>query len=119
MDKYFDAQYDPRLDVQVDDVHLPDGLISDEAFGGWTRMLANLEERKERKREDKAQRAEDKLARRAARERGEKVPSKRRREADKELASSLNTTISQPGTSTMMELEYTKRGGTREWDQGK
>ncbi len=65
MDKYFEAKYDPMLDFPVpDDMDLPDGIITDEAFEGWNLMLRRLEERKHLK----LQKSEGRIAKREAKE---------------------------------------------------
>ena len=56
MDKYFDANYDPRLDVSVDD--LTDGrtgFIAEGNFDEWSDMLERMKLQKEF-RQEKAER---------------------------------------------------------------
>lgn len=49
MDKYFEASYDPRLDVSVAELTDPYGFIAEGNFDEWTHMLDVLKTRKEEK----------------------------------------------------------------------
>lgn len=97
MDKYFASDYDPRLDVESSLLD-SSGLIPPGAFDNWDWMLqivkARREEKEERKRLEKLHRSgkhEEPI--------GSSV-------ANKEMVDALS-------------MKYTKRGGVREWDEGK
>lgn len=103
MDKYFDESYDPRLDVEP--LPLPTipatGLISDAEFEGWDAMLELIKLR----RQDK----EDKMALERA-----GIPAKR--------SKSGVIVADRPDVdagSSLLSIEYAKKGMVREWDMGK
>ena len=100
MDKYFDDDYDPRLDVAPLTVPtIPaTGLISDAEFAGWDAMLEIIRQRREDKVEKKRL------------ERWGITPDNEKKKKGAE------------GTSEavdIMSIEYKKRGSVREWDLGK
>ena len=102
MDKYFETDYDPRLDVAPLAVPtIPStGLISDAEFEGWDAMLEVIRQRREDKEEKKRL------------DRWGITPDK-----DKKTKSGSGA-----GTSEgvdIMSIEYKKRGAVREWDLGK
>ena len=88
MDKYFAADYDPRLDLAP--VLASDGFLPPSSFEGWDTMLQVIRLRREEKEEKK---------------RLEKL-GKTSKKASGEL-------------DDIFAIEYTKRGSTREWDEGK
>ncbi|KAG8836344.1 hypothetical protein FRC17_005630 [Serendipita sp. 399] len=98
MDKYFKSDYDPRLDVAP---AASDGFIPPGAFDNWDWMLqvvrARREEKEERKRLEKLYKSD---------------PLKK--DSDKPASASRAADIEE-----LMNMQYTKRGGTREWDEGK
>ena len=103
MDKYFEESYDPHLDVEP--LPLPTipatGLISDAEFEGWDAMLELIKLRRQDK-EDK------RVLERAG------IPAKR--------AKSGAITADRPDVDTgssIMNIEYAKKGTVREWDMGK
>ena len=89
MDKYFTADYDPRLDLTP--VLASDGFLPPSSFEGWDAMLQVIRLRREEKEEKK------RLLER---------PGKASKKATGEL-------------DDIFAIEYTKRGSTREWDEGK
>jgi hypothetical protein len=92
MDKYFDPAYDPSLDYTPSlDLN---SVVADGAFDGWNTMLQIVRMR----REDK----ED-------RERAKKLG----------LSDSSRTKLGRDTEPGVMDIVYTKRGATREWDLGK
>lgn len=108
MDKYFTPTYDPLFDVSVPDLTDSSGLIGEGAFEGWDRMLGVLKERKE-ERKDRERR--EKEMRHEERERVRRERKRRKEGASPEVVER---------TKGLMEVEgYAKRGGVREWDQGK
>ncbi|KAI0297607.1 hypothetical protein B0F90DRAFT_1819197 [Multifurca ochricompacta] len=96
MDKYFEASYDPRLDVAPLNVpNIPaTGLINSAEFEGWDAMLELIKQ----KREDKAER--------------------KRLERLGLVEKSTLASWSEGGNG-LMDIEYKKRGSVREWDLGK
>lgn len=120
MDKYFEADYDPRLDVNVDDVTQSNGLIADAGFDGWNTMLQVLKERKEEKKErewrEKLERKQERDKVRKERERRRKRKRGQSTSSDSEDERSGSRGV---GTSDLMDVKYTKQGSTREWDLGK
>lgn len=100
MDKYFEASYDPRLDVAPLSVpEIPkSGLISDADFAGWDAMLELIRLR----REDKAEKKRLERLGISADDLGKKSGSG-----------------SSSGGLDIMEIEYKKKGAVREWDLGK
>jgi hypothetical protein len=123
MDKYFSATYDPLLDFtpaqlelknDKDDLH---GLIAEGSFNEWDKMLRNLKERKEDK---KVRESREKEERRKERERKRK---ERRRKRGESVSSSEESGDERGGGTKggagLMDMKYSKKGGTREWDLGK
>ena len=128
MDKYFDPNYDPRLDVSVSDLTAPNGLIADGGFDGWDKMLSVVRERKEeRKAREQREKAERKEAReRIRRERKDKRRRKVNRGDEVESESEEDMDGGRPTSArdkdvgdTFMGVQYVKKGATREWDLGK
>ena len=89
MDKYFAADYDPRLDLTP--ALASDGFLPPSSFEGWDTMLQVIRLRREEKEE---------------RKRLEKLGKTSKKKAGGEL-------------DDIFAIEYTKRGSTREWDEGK
>lgn len=91
MDKYFASSYDPRLDVNLDDITDPTtGLIQGGNYDDWGAILAQMkakreekERQKERKLEEKLAAAQRKLKKREKKERKREKSKKRRRNSDK------------------------------------
>lgn len=103
MDKYFEASYDPRLDVAPLSVPtIPStGLISDAEFAGWDAMLELIRQRREDKEEKK---------------RLERWGVGKDKDKDKKKK---GTEASSSDVVDVMSIEYKKRGAVREWDLGK
>jgi len=103
MDKYFHESYDPRLDVApLTAPTIPStGLISDAEFEGWDAMLELIKLRRE-----------DKLEQKRLERMGISKDSKGKQSATAERWDSS-------GTSSIMDIEYKKKGAVREWDLGK
>lgn len=125
MDKYFTPTYDPSLDFSLSAMTDPmTGLISEQGGKGmevgWERMLGVVEARREGKRErevrEKEERREERRRKREERER-RKGKGKRGRGSDSEEEKEAGPTYD--GKKGMMDVKYTKSGGTREWDKGK
>ena len=99
MDKYFEASYDPRLDVTP--LAVPTipatGLISDAEFAGWDAMLEVIRLRRQDREDKKA------LERWGVGKEKEKERDKRGKE----------------GEVSALDIKYKKRGSVREWDMGK
>jgi hypothetical protein len=114
MDKYFDASYDPRLDVAplVAPTVPATGLIDNTEFEGWDVMLELIKQR----RADKAER-----------KRAERLGLIEKGGKDKKKAKSKIAGLgvagmlagSSEGGNGLMDIEYKKRGSVREWDLGK
>jgi hypothetical protein len=106
MDKYFEESYDPRLDVAPLTIpKIPTtGLISDAEFEGWDAMLELIRLRREDKEEKK------RLERLG-------ISTKDLKGKDKKKAG--DKWDSGGGTSSIMDIEYKKKGSVREWDLGK
>ena len=100
MDKYFEKNYDPRLDV-APALATKDGLIPPEAFDNWDMMLEIVRVRREEKEE---------------RKRLEKLHRSGSSSKSKETAVVL---LPKGETEDLLSIQYTKRGGVREWDEGK
>ena len=104
MDKYFEESYDPHLDVEP--LPLPTipatGLISDAEFEGWDAMLELIKLRRQ-DREDK------KALERAG------IPAKRSKSG---AVVASHPDVVDTGSS-IMNIEYSKKGTVREWDMGK
>lgn len=112
MDKYFSPTYDPLLDftpAQLTDSTT--GLIGEGGFDEWDRMLSTMKRRKEDKKEvewrekEERRRERDKKRKERRRKRGESVS-----ESDSE---------DEKGGKGIMDMKYSKKGSTREWDLGK
>ncbi|KAF8634969.1 hypothetical protein AX15_000693 [Amanita polypyramis BW_CC] len=111
MDKYFDESYDPRLDVAPLTVpQVPaTGLINNAEYESWDAMLELIRLR-ERDREEKKRLERFGLL--------PKVKTKSRKGSV--VISSNAASDRWNGQSTsIMDIEYTKRGTVREWDLGK
>ncbi|KNZ56506.1 hypothetical protein VP01_238g13 [Puccinia sorghi] len=63
MDKYFSASYDPRLDVNLEDVTNPEtGLIEGGNYDDWELILQQMRAKREAKAREKEKKLEEKLA---------------------------------------------------------
>lgn len=123
MDRYFSDNYDPRLDYSLDDVtDRSTGLIAEGAFDTWDRMLDVVKARKEDKKEKELR---EKLERKAERDRIRKEREgrrKRKRRHGSVSGSSSEDDEVEPRydpSSGLMDMQYAKKGKTREWDLGK
>ncbi|EGU11202.1 hypothetical protein RTG_03009 [Rhodotorula toruloides ATCC 204091] len=122
MDRYFSENYDPRLDYSLDDVtDRSTGLIAEGAFDTWDRMLDVVKARKEDKKEKELR---EKLERKAERdrirkEREERRKRKRRHGSDSDGSSEDEVGPRYDPKSELMDMQYAKKGKTREWDLGK
>ena len=98
MDKYFEASYDPRLDVAP--LSLPTipatGMISDAEFAGWDAMLEIIKLRRQDKEDKKVL---------------ERWGGSKEKEKDK--------SADKGGKVSALDIKYKKRGSVREWDLGK
>lgn len=105
MDKYFESSYDPRLDVAPLTVpSIPKtGLIDDADFAGWDAMLEVIRQRREYKSEKKML---------------ERWGVGKDKDKDKSKKSTDTASWSEAGSS-VMDIQYKKRGAVREWDLGK
>ncbi|KAL1713724.1 hypothetical protein EV715DRAFT_295854 [Schizophyllum commune] len=106
MDKYFEEDYDPRLDVDPLPAapHIPaTGLIDNTQFEGWDAMLDLLRKRKEDKEEKK------RLERLGFDPDAYKAPS----------GGFGDGWGGSSGGTNVMDIQYSKRGTVREWDKGK
>lgn len=136
MDKYFEADYDPATDI-----NLPDNA-TDQDFDSWNIMLDNVRERnklkqqretelweeekkKERERENiKLGREKAKIAKLLGPD-AEKEYQKRKKDAKRARKEETKEMIksqvisSVDSESTLMSMQYNKKGTTREWDVGK
>jgi len=112
MDKYFEETYDPRLDVEA----LPaapkvpaTGLIDNAEFEGWDAMLELIRLRHQ-----------DKLEKKRLERLG--ILPKDKKDKKGVVSSSTAAAVSDrwdsAGTS-VMDIQYSKRGAVREWDLGK
>lgn len=120
MDKYFSPTYDPLLDftpaqlaLQKDAQDGEFGLIGEGSFNEWDKMLKNLKDRKEEK---KLRESREKEERRKDRERKRKERRRRKGEA---VSSSDDSESEARVGKGLMDMKYSKKGGTREWDLGK
>ncbi|GAA5844864.1 hypothetical protein JCM3766R1_004373 [Sporobolomyces carnicolor] len=130
MDKYFSPTYDPLLDFTPAQLALGRtgsgsagdddeyGLIGEGSFNAWDQMLDSIKGRKEEK---KLREAREKEERRKERERKRK---ERRRKKGEAVSSSDGDDGGgrdrRDGSARgLMEMKYSKKGGTREWDLGK
>lgn len=106
MDKYFEASYDPRLDVAP--LSMPSipasGLVDNAQFEGWDAMLELIRMRREDKEEKK---------------RMERLGlTKEKPKKNKGDSTGVTDRWSDVGVS-VMDIEYKKKGAVREWDMGK
>lgn len=110
MDKYFEESYDPRLDTGPMTVPtIPNtGLIDGPEFESWEAMLDIIRQR----REDKAERK--RLQRLGL------LPDKEKKEkkVKEKIEKSSDAWSMDTGTS-IMDIQYSKKGAVREWDMGK
>jgi len=108
MDKYFEASYDPRLDVaSLSAPSIPaSGLIDSAQFEGWDAMLELLRMRKEDKEEKKRM---ERLG----------LTKDKRKDRKKNKGDSIGTTDRCDVGVSIMDIEYKKKGAVREWDMGK
>jgi len=113
MDKYFEASYDPRLDVAplVAPSIPATGLLNNAEFEGWDAMLEVMKQRKE----DKAERK--RLERLGLVEKSGKKKKGKSKVAGLGVAGALADWS--VGGDGLMDIEYKKRGSVREWDLGK
>ena len=95
MDKYFAEDYDPRMDVTTS-LTATDGFIPPGAFDNWDFMLQVVRQRNEEKEEKKRL---EKVHRGSS-------SGKSKKEKSDEVAD-------------LLSMQYTKKGGVREWDEGK
>jgi hypothetical protein len=111
MDKYFDESYDPRLDVAPLSVpQVPSsGLINNAEYEGWDAMLELLRLRQQDRDEKKRL------------ERLGLLPKPKTSVKKGQLVVASNAADERwNGQSTsIMDIEYKKRGAVREWDLGK
>ncbi|KAL4250314.1 hypothetical protein ABKN59_003171 [Abortiporus biennis] len=103
MDKYFEPDYDPRLDVAPLSVPpVPStGLIPDADYEGWDAMLELIRLRRE-----------DKLDKKRGGSVGLGMTSSKK---DKDRVGEKW----ESGNADILNIEYKKRGSVREWDLGK
>lgn len=117
MDKYFSPTYDPLLDFtpsQLTDSQT--GLIGEGGFDEWDRMLSSLKRRKEDKKEVEWREKEE---RRRDREKKRKERRRKRGEDVSESESDDEGKRGVGGQKGIMDMKYSKKGSTREWDLGK
>ncbi|KAF8481631.1 hypothetical protein DFH94DRAFT_402786 [Russula ochroleuca] len=114
MDKYFEASYDPRLDVAplVAPSIPATGLLNNAEFEDWDAMLDLIKQR----RADKAERK--RLERLGLVEKGGKEKKKGKSKVA-ELGVAGTLAGWSEGGDGLMDIEYKKRGSVREWDLGK
>ncbi|KAH9056865.1 hypothetical protein EDB87DRAFT_1833426 [Lactarius vividus] len=114
MDKYFEASYDPRLDVAP--LAMPNvpatGLVNNAEFEGWDAMLELIKQR----RTDKSERK--RLERLGL---VEKSGKEKKKSKSKISGIGVAGTLAgwSEGGNALMDIEYKKRGSVREWDLGK
>lgn len=99
MDRYFEENYDPRMDVSAPKVPAT-GLLNNAEFEGWDAILELLEARRHDKDE------------------------KKRLQHLGLSKDEIKATLSKPAatfgkSSDIMDIAYKKRGAVREWDMGK
>lgn len=115
MDKYFEESYDPRFDVAslsaVPNVPAT-GLINDAEFEGWDAMLELIKQRRQDK-EDKKRLERLGLVD----EKDKKGKGKGKEKARVGIVGS--TSVISGSGSSILDIEYKKRGSVREWDLGK
>jgi len=116
MDKYFEASYDPRLDVApLVAPSIPStGLLNSAEFEGWDAMLELIKQKRA-----------DKVERKRLERLGlvEKSGSGKEKKKGKSKVAELGVAGTLAGWSEggdgLMDIEYKKRGSVREWDLGK
>ncbi|KAF9492112.1 hypothetical protein BDN71DRAFT_1591900 [Pleurotus eryngii] len=110
MDKYFEASYDPRLDVApLSAPKVPaTGLINNAEYEGWDAMLDLLRQRKE-----------DKDERKRMERLGIPIPKATNPNNKKSLGGSSAMDERWSTGDNILGIEYKKRGSVREWDVGK
>ena len=115
MDKYFEASYDPRLDVApLAAPSIPStGLLNNAEFEGWDAMLELIKQ----KRADKAERK--RLERLGLVEKSGGKEKKKGKSKVAELGVAGTLAGWSEGGDGLMDIEYKKRGSVREWDLGK
>ena len=115
MDKYFEASYDPRLDVApLSAPNVPaTGLVNNAEFEGWDAMLELIKQ----KRVDKAERK--RLERHGLVEKSGKEKKKSKSKIAGIGVAGTLAGWSEEGGNALMDIEYKKRGSVREWDLGK
>jgi hypothetical protein len=122
MDKYFEASYDPRLDVApLAAPSIPaTGLINSAEFEGWDAMLELIQQRRadkvERKRLERLG-----LVEKSGKEKkkGSSSSSSKVAVAGLGVAGTLAGWAESGSGDGLMDIEYKKRGSVREWDLGK
>ncbi|KAH9164508.1 hypothetical protein EDB89DRAFT_413144 [Lactarius sanguifluus] len=114
MDKYFEASYDPRLDVAplaVPNVPVT-GLVNNAEFEGWDAMLELIKQRRT-----------DRTERKRLERLGlvEKSGKEKKKSKSKIAGIGVAGTLAgwSEGGNALMDIEYKKRGSVREWDLGK
>jgi hypothetical protein len=109
MDKYFEASYDPRLDVaSLSAPSIPtSGLIDNAQFEGWDAMLELIRVRRE-----------DKVEKKRMERLGLTKDNLKDRKKYIGDATGVADRWSDVGVD-VMDIEYKKRGAVREWDMGK
>jgi hypothetical protein len=118
MDKYFADSYDPRLDVApLSAPSIPaTGLISDAQFEGWDAMLALVKQRQ-------ADREERKMLERMgvlSKDKKDKDRVRKKKKGVEDAGKGTKEAAARWGEETsIMDIEYTKKGAVREWDLGK
>lgn len=100
MDKYFAEDYDPRLDVSPA-LTGKDGLIPPGAFDNWDMMLEIVRARREEKEEKK------------------RLEKLHRSGSSSKTKDSATVLPKKDEAEDILNIQYTKRGGVREWDEGK
>ena len=110
MDKYFESSYDPRLDIEPMEVPtVPStGLIDGTEFERWEAMLDVIRQRRE-----------DKLERKRLERRG-LLPERGSGGSPKPIKGEMASSSAwSDANSAILNIQYNKRGSTREWDMGK
>lgn len=118
MDKYFQSNYDPALDVDTRVHNSQNNMVDDE---GWDRAMRVIEERKRAKKERRDERRE---GRKNDRKRDHTTKRRRRNDEDghnKELRYERGSRdqIEAKRCREVLETQYTTKGSVREWDKGK
>lgn len=112
MDRYFEASYDPRLDVAPlsSTPNIPaTGLVEGAEFEGWDAMLELIRVRREDKLEKKRM------------ERLGLLPKEKDKKKDKDKGKGREGAgmVGWSEGVSVMDIAYKKRGSVREWDLGK